>query len=395
MERPIVLIVGHGSREVAANEQFEQLVAGYAHRRPDLELRHGYIELARPSLGEALESLPANSSEVTLLPLFLFAAGHVKNDIPLALTAARRLRPQASFTAARALGVHHELVELLLERAAEVLPIEPDDARRTAVIVVGRGSSDPDANGDFCKLARLLAEARPFRWVLPAFVGITQPRLAETLELAARSRPERLLVVPHFLFGGRLLGQIAEQVQAFAARYSWIQTAIGPELGVNERLLRVMDERIAEATGQQTPLPCDNCQYRAPLPGRAEQLGGLRAMLWSLRHSFTHSQAAPHVHAHRPLAKHVLVCGNADCATRGSIALVEAIRRLVKDAGRQRDIRLTVTSCMGRCGEGPTVAVYPDGIWYRGVQAADAAEIVNEHLLADRLVARLVDNIMQ
>jgi (2Fe-2S) ferredoxin len=50
---------------------------------------------------------------------------------------------------------------------------------------------------------------------------------------------------------------------------------------------------------------------------------------------------------------------------------------------------------MGRCGEGPTVAVYPDGIFYRGVREPDAGEIVREHLLADRLVERLVGDILQ
>jgi len=73
----------------------------------------------------------------------------------------------------------------------------------------------------------------------------------------------------------------------------------------------------------------------------------------------------------------------------------ELRRRLVKRAGRERDIRVTRAGCMGRCGEGPTVAVYPDGIWYRQVGEDDADELVREHLLADRLVARLVDNIMQ
>jgi (2Fe-2S) ferredoxin len=91
----------------------------------------------------------------------------------------------------------------------------------------------------------------------------------------------------------------------------------------------------------------------------------------------------------------VLVCGNVDCADGGSIPLIDALRRALKDAGRQDDIRVTRTSCMGRCGEGPTVAVYPDGIWYRKVRPEDAEEVVREHLLADRLVGRLVDNIMQ
>jgi sirohydrochlorin cobaltochelatase len=393
--RPIVLIVGHGSRDAPANQEFEQLVARYQARRPELELRYGYVELARPSLAEALAGLPVGCEEAVILPLFLFAAGHVKNDIPLALAAARERRPEVRFRAARALGVHPEMVELVLARGEEAFPLGDADARRTAVIMVGRGSSDPDANGDFCKLARLVGEARPFAWVVPSFIGITRPRFEETLEFVARARPERLLVVPYLLFAGRLFNQLHDAVADFRGRYPWIKTALAPQLGVHERLLKVLDERLDEARHGQAPLPCDNCQYRVPLPGRAENAGGLRALLWSLRHTFTHAQAAPHVHAHRPMVKHVLVCGNVDCAGRGSLALVESLRRLLKDAGRERDIRVTVTSCMGRCGEGPTVAVYPDGIWYRGVRDSDASELVDEHLLADRLVARLVDNIMQ
>jgi (2Fe-2S) ferredoxin len=125
-----------------------------------------------------------------------------------------------------------------------------------------------------------------------------------------------------------------------------------------------------------------------------DQVGGLRALLYSVRHTFLHSQAQMPVHAHRPLKKHVLVCVNADCADRGSLTVLETFRRRVKAAGRSRDIRVTRTSCMGRCGEGPTVAIYPDGVWYRGVGANDAFEIVNEHLLNDRLVSRLVGDIL-
>jgi sirohydrochlorin ferrochelatase/(2Fe-2S) ferredoxin len=395
MNRPIVLIVGHGSRDAVANEEFEQLVARYQARRPEFLLRYGYVELAQPSLPEALAALGPEPRQVTVVPLFLFAAGHVKNDVPLALATARQQAPGVEFLATRALGVHPRMVELALQRAAETLPLDPDDARRTTVIMVGRGSSDPDANGDFCKLARIFQEACEFRAVLPTFIGIARPRFEETLELAARTRPERLLVVPYLLFDGRLMRQLGEQVAAFRARYSWIKTALAPHLGGTDHVLDVLDERVAESRAGQAPLPCDNCQYRVALPGKTGNVGGLRALLWSLRHGFTHSQAAPHVHAHKPLRKHVLVCGNADCAGRGSFRLIETLRRMIKDAGRERDIRVTVTSCMGRCGEGPTVAVYPDGIWYRSVQEEDAGDLVHEHLLADRLVARLVDNIMQ
>ena len=395
IERAALVIVGHGSRDPSANAEFEALVAAFAAREPGRDVSHGYLELAEPSLPLALERAGARAALVHVLPLILFGAGHVKNDLPLALGAARGRFPEVSFLAARPLGVHPLLTALLAERGEAVAPLSAAERAKTAVLVVGRGSSDPDANGDFCKLVRLIAEGRGFGRVDPAFMGITSPRVDEGLESLARSRPERILVVPALLFAGSLVAKLDEQLGRFSTRYPWIRTARAPHLGAHANLFSLMDERLRQAAEEGTALPCDACQYRTALPGLAEQVGGMRALLYSLRHSFTHTQAAPHVHAHRPLKKHVLVCGNVDCAERGSLALIDELRRLIKQAGIAVDVRVTRTGCMGRCGEGPTLVVYPDGVWYRGVGATDAASLVDDHLVADRIVARLVDNIMQ
>ncbi len=389
-----IVIVGHGSRGLRANAEFEELVSDFRDAYPGVDVCHAYIEIASPSLAVSLSASAARNRHVLVVPLFLFAAGHLKNDIPLALAAARAEHPTVQFTATRELGVHPALIDLAFKRASNHLR-EQGASTKTAVILVGRGASDPDANGDFCKLVRLFGEGRNFTWVQPSFIGITHPSFEESAELVARSRPDHLLVVPYFLFAGRLFEKLEEQVGAFASRYPWIRTSLASCLGNDERVRAVLQERIQEALEGQQQLACDTCQYRAPIAAVSQNVGGLRALLWSLRHTFTHTQAVPHVHAHRPLKKHVLVCGNVDCAERGSIALISSIRRSLAAAGCERDIRVTRTGCMGRCGEGPTVAVYPDGIWYRDVQESDAAELVQEHLVHDRLVARLVDNIMQ
>jgi sirohydrochlorin cobaltochelatase len=391
-----VLIVGHGSREERANRELEALVARHRTLLAGAEVAHAYVELARPLVDEALADLGARHRRVVVLPLFLFLVGHAKNDIPIALHRARAAYPQVQLLSGRELGLHPLLLEILFQRAAVAMGGAPteEERARTVAVVVGRGSSDPDANGDFCKLARLFGEGRGFRAVLPAFIGITTPRLEETLELAARLRPGRLLIVPHFLFGGRLVDRIRDEAAAFAGRYPWIRITVAQHLGPDPRLNTILEQRRTEAQSGANPLPCDTCQYRVPVAGVTSAVGGLRALLWSVRHGFTHGQAAPHLHAHRPLAKHVLVCGNVDCAAAGSLALIESLRRLIKQAGRQLDIRVTRSSCMGRCGEGPTVAVYPDGVWYRAVRESDAEDLVREHLLGDRLVGRLVDNIM-
>lgn len=389
-----LLVVGHGSRDASANVEFEALVGAYASAHPELEVSYAYVELAEPALLTALRDLARRAEHVVVLPLFLFAAGHVKNDLPLAIEQVRREFPSTRFTAARALGVHPILVEQAFERVRSAID-QVQDARKTALIVVGRGSSDPDANADFCKVVRLLAEGRDFSWVLPSFIGITRPLFEDAIELVARARPDQVVVVPYFLFAGRLITKLESQVAAFRTRYPWVRVELAAHLGSDPRLFALIDERRQEAVAGSRPLPCDNCQYRVPVSAVSNNVGGLKALLWSLRHGFTHTQAMPHVHAHRPLSKHVLVCANADCAERGSVPLLRALRRLLKEAGRELDIRVTRTSCMGRCGEGPTVAVYPDGIWYRGVSESDASELVREHLLADRIVSRLVDNIMQ
>lgn len=394
MRRTGILIVGHGSREQSSNLEFERLVERIRADRPEFDVRHAYIELAAPPLVDELEAIARGNDLVAVIPCFLFTAGHVKNDIPLALAAARRKFPRVRFEAGRVLGVHPAMAELAFQRMFAAGGIEGDE-RRTAVVMVGRGSSDPDANGDFCKLVRLFGEGRGFGWVAPAFMGITRPLFDETIELIARSRPRRIVVAPYLLFGGRLIARLEEQVREFGGRYPWIKLRLAPPLGVHPKLLEAIDERIREALGGQAPLPCDNCQYRVPVGAIAENVGGFRSLLWSARHMETHAQAMPHAHAHQGMRKHVLVCGNVDCAARGSIALIAGLRRALKRIGREREIRVTKTSCMGRCGEGPTVAVYPDGVWYRAVNPADADELVNQHLVGDRLVARLIDAIMQ
>jgi sirohydrochlorin cobaltochelatase len=390
------VVIGHGSRDPAANEDFERFVEAWRAQRDDgAVVLHAYVELAQPTLDEALEGAARRAHEVVVVPLFLFSAGHMKNDVPLALARARKRVPGVRFVAAPPLGVHPTLARLVIERASSAAPMAAELAARTALVVVGRGSSDPDANADFCKLVRLAGEGHGLLLTEPTFVGITRPQFVETLEHVARARPDRIVVVPYLLFPGRLVERLRAQVALFGERYPGTRPVVAATLGADARVLSILSERAEAARAGRQPLPCDTCLYREKLPGFAEEVGGLRAMLWSVRRSLVHAQATAHFHAHRPLKKHVFVCANADCADRGGLMVLDAMRRAVRRAGLQREVRVTKTSCMGRCGEGPALVVYPDGVWYRGVRQDDAEDIVREHIAGDRLVARIVDHVMQ
>jgi sirohydrochlorin ferrochelatase/(2Fe-2S) ferredoxin len=389
-----ILLLGHGSREAQSNEEFETLVSLYSRCCPRATVRLAYVELAKPDLRTALIKIAKTHSKIVVVPVFLFTSGHIKNDIPLILDEMKLRFPQHEWIAADSFGVEPRMLEVIRQRVAEGASLSLAQGQRTGVLVVGRGSSDADANGDFHKLVRLFEEGAGFAFVMPTFIGITRPLLTETLEIAARLRPERLIVVPYFLFQGKLILRIAKMVSEFRAQYPWIQTELSPYLGIHPVIFEIIDSRIKAATEGGLPLPCVTCEYRSELPGLSSKVGGLNALLWSLRHLETHTQAGPHEFPHKNLKKHILVCENVDCAARGSIALVSRLRNLIKEHRRQTDFKVTRTSCMGRCGEGPTVVVYPDGVWYRKVGVEDAERLVEDHLLKDRLVTHLVDNIM-
>ncbi|MCH2205450.1 MAG: NAD(P)H-dependent oxidoreductase subunit E [Lentisphaerales bacterium] len=395
MSKKAVVFIGHGSRRGNSNENFEALVEAYQDFTPDVKVYHGYIELAKPFMGDAIRQAAEESSEVTVMPLLLFRAGHAKNDIPLVLDEVRKEFPNVNFKAADVLGPHPKMAQLAFLRGTETgLLSESSDNSDTAVVFIGRGSSDPDANSDFYKQSRSFSEGRGFQWVLPCFIGITEPKLQEALELMARIKPKKLLVIPYFLLTGVLIERIQQQVEEFNRDFPWVKAKMAPPLEAHNLLFETITDRLSQAEDKSYNLACDGCRYRVPLPKQEDHLGGLKALLMSQRHTFTHNQAMPQEHTHKPIKKHVLVCGNVDCVDKGAIKTLACLRNELKKCGKNKEIIVTRTSCMGRCGEGPTMAVYPDGIWYKEVQADDIEELVETHLIGDKLVPRLIDDIM-
>ena len=391
--KKILVFIAHGSRDEDAVRATEKFVFEYAERSV-FPARLGYIELSSPFIGDVLLEAAENYDEITVVPLILFRSGHAKNDVSLLVGDLRIRFPEKKFTVCDVIGSHPLIAELNYIRACETGLFEQVPENKTIISFIGRGSSDPDANAELFRQSRLFSEGRTFANVLSGFEGITNPGVEEVLGAASLQRPGGIAIVPHFLFDGRLLKRMRNRVKVFMDQYPWIRWAMAEPLGSHENVFQVIDQRILEAEEGSSTLQCDSCRYRTSLPSQGEHVGGLKALLWSIRHSFTHNQAMPHEHAHLVMRKHILVCGNIDCSSRGSIKTLAVIRSELKKRNLLKQIAVTKTSCMGHCGDGPTLVIYPDGIWYRNVNPEDALEIVDEHIVNDRLVARLVDNIM-
>ncbi|EMS88801.1 CbiX/SirB N-terminal domain-containing protein [Leptospira noguchii] len=392
MNVPGILIVGHGSRESSYDGEFKKFVEGYHNLHPEYEIRTAYVELSKSDVKTTLREFSKTHNKILIFPLFLFASNHVKNDISLILSDLKREFVNHRFISAMPLGVHSNIINLLHIRSKQNKSFRTQS--KTGVIVVGRGASDADSNGDFYKVVRFFEESSSFLFVKPSFIGITKPLLRESLEMCIKLRPEHILILPYFLFYGKLIQNIYNISREYSEKYPWIKIETALHFGPDPILYPILDERISQALSGRKTLPCDNCEYRVSIPGLKNKVGGLNSLLWSMRHLETHTQAAPHEFSHRNFKKHVFVCDSVDCVNQGSISLIHKIRSCIRKYERQSDFKVSKSSCLGRCGEGPTVVVYPDGIWYQRVSENDAEELVAEHLFNDRLVTRLVDNIM-
>jgi sirohydrochlorin ferrochelatase len=115
-----VLVISHGSREVSANQNFKKLVRRYRLKHPSWVIAHAFLELAEPSIPLALEKLSKESDEIFILPLFLFAAKHVKKHIPEILKIFRKNHPKVKIALGKPLGSDAKLLEILDQRLQQI-----------------------------------------------------------------------------------------------------------------------------------------------------------------------------------------------------------------------------------------------------------------------------------
>ena len=95
--------------------------------------------------------------------------------------------------------------------------------------------------------------------------------------------------------------------------------------------------------------------------------------------------------------KHLFVCTNQrtgsdkrSCGEQHGLELTAAFKKAIKDKNLDLPIRAQRAGCLGICDFGPTVAVYPEGIFYVNVQLSDVEEIVQSHIIENKPVQRLL-----
>jgi sirohydrochlorin cobaltochelatase len=310
MTSPPLLLAAHGTTDQAGVDAFAALAGrvGKLAVADGTRVAGGFIELSAPALRDAVSSLVnGHPGAMVAVPLMLSAAGHAKGDIPAALAREGSRHPGLTWTYARPLGPHPTLLELLAARVAAVSGDSgggcqggsgfrpPVASTAPAVLLVGRGSTDPDANADVVKTARLLWEGRDYPLAETAFVSLARPDVAEGLERCRLLGARRIVVARYFLFPGVLPDRVADQAAAYAVAHPELDIACTDVLGDCDEIAALVWERYREALAGDIRMNCDVCVYRIAMPGFEHRVGEPQH---PHDHPHDHIHDVPHPRAH-------------------------------------------------------------------------------------------------
>ncbi|MBF0270062.1 MAG: sirohydrochlorin chelatase [Alphaproteobacteria bacterium] len=276
MARTGIMICGHGSRDPEAIDEIERLVTKLAPRLPEYEVAGSYLEFARPIIREGLESLLEKGCErILAIPGMLFAAGHVKNDLPWEVNSFAADHPETPIVMGRELAITPLLLKAAQERIHTAEQHAHHDVPRdeTCLVVVGRGTNDSDANSNVAKVARMLGEGMGFGWTEVAFSGVAHPRVDDCLNRVVKLGFRRYLVFPYFLFTGVLVKRIYEQTAEVAALFPQIEFIKAHYLDDHPLVVDAFIERIRETDKGIGAMNCQLCKYREQIIGYEKDKG--------------------------------------------------------------------------------------------------------------------------
>src|SRR6516165_1507306 len=272
-----VLICGHGSRDPDAIAEFELVAEALRPRLPDFDFATGYLEFARPTIRDGLAALAARGArQILAIPGMLFAASHVKNDLPWEVNSFMADNPGIDVRLGRDLAIDPKLLRAAADRIAAVADASIARAE-TLLVVVGRGTNDPDANSNISKLARMLWEGMGFGWAEVAFSGVAHPRVDAALARAARLGFPRIVVFPYFLFTGVLVKRLYAQADAAAHLFPEIEFIKALYLRDHPGVLDAFSDRVEEVRDGQPAMNCQLCKFRTRIIGYENDAGAPQA----------------------------------------------------------------------------------------------------------------------
>ncbi|MFF5995700.1 CbiX/SirB N-terminal domain-containing protein [Lysinibacillus sp. KU-BSD001] len=244
-----ILFVGHGSRVEAGNDEVREFIERTTYLiDPAILVETCFLEFASPNIEDGIElCVEKGAEEIHVIPIMLLHAGHSKMHIPAEIEHAREQFPGITFTYGQTIGIHAGIFEILLERLKEIGFDPYEKHEHTAILLVGRGGSDEEANGDFYKISRLLWEKLDVPWVESAFMGVATPTVDEGIERCVKFGAKKIIMLPYFLFTGILMKRMYKMRDNYEVTYPNVDIQIANYFGYHPKLQHVLVERAEQA----------------------------------------------------------------------------------------------------------------------------------------------------
>ncbi|WP_100331150.1 sirohydrochlorin chelatase [Bacillus xiapuensis] len=241
-----VLYICHGSR---VKKGCQEALDFIERCKPltDVKIQEAcFLELAEPTIEQGFSRcVERGATEIIVFPFLLLEAGHAKKDIPAALSKVSAKFPKVRTVYKKPVGVHEKMIDILIERMTEKgVPV----SREASVLIVGRGSSDPQTAADFQRIRQLFRSKTKLNDVNICFLAAATPAFSAELQRLSEKETKQIWVLPYLLFTGILMKKMEKDIQELSAS---TPVFLCSYLGYHPHLCHVIAERIAEEVTQK------------------------------------------------------------------------------------------------------------------------------------------------
>lgn len=234
-----ILYVGHGTRSKKGAEEAKQFLERVINEVECEIQEFSFLELTEPFIAEGFtRCVERGATSICVVPVFLLSAGHIKKDIPEAMEPLLVRYPNIHVEMADPFGVREDLLDAMVELIKDAAPIV---SKHDSVLVVGRGSSDPDILRDFSRIVSGVKERMAFEQVESCYLAAASPTFQEGIEHICQRASGRVIIVPYLLFEGLLLAEVRREVRKRAGNGE--EVLLTSPLGKHESVVHIIKNR--------------------------------------------------------------------------------------------------------------------------------------------------------
>ncbi|MEB7779890.1 sirohydrochlorin chelatase [Mammaliicoccus fleurettii] len=236
-----VLYVSHGSRIKEATEEAITFIDSVK-KKIDIPLQEiCFLELAQPDIQQGVKKLIDNgATEISVIPVLLLSAGHYFKDIPNEIDEIKKKHPEVTFTYGKPLGVQPRLSAILNERIQETNISIKKDAK---LLVVGRGSYNPQTKIDITAIGKALYETTEFENVEVCYLAACEPSFEDALQVALQAEHSQIFIAPYLWFTGVLERHIEKTAKEYNMNSDII---VCKHLGHHPSIQEALKDRVLE-----------------------------------------------------------------------------------------------------------------------------------------------------